>query len=225
MRWETITSRDNKLIRHITRLASDESTAAAAASTFARERSFWGGAARRRRLRAVLWEQSSLNEAQAARPALLRQLETPGCRFVPRRLHRCSVPRAFWKHLPGRCLSVRWKNTPAFRRTAFHRARRCTGPRKCRNGRAHGGRFLAGRRVAFGGTADPYQPKAVRAAMGSIFRVPVYRAPANVFFAQMHGLGVDVYAAALSENAARVRRRIACKLRGHRRERGPRRAA
>ncbi len=93
---------------------------------------------------------------------------------VPRRLHRCSVPRAFWKHLPGRCLSVRWKNTPAFRRTAFHRARRCTGPRKCRNGRAHGGRFLAGRRVAFGGTADPYQPKAVRAAMGSIFRVPVY---------------------------------------------------
>lgn len=55
------------------------------------------------------------------------------------------------------------------------------------------------------GTADPYQPKAVRAAMGSIFRVPVYRASADEFFEKMRAFGIAVYAAALTEDAENIR--------------------
>ena len=51
------------------------------------------------------------------------------------------------------------------------------------------------------GTADPYQPKVVRAAMGSIFRVPVYRVTTDTFFATMQKLSLPVYAAALSDQA------------------------
>ena len=206
MQWETITSRDNKLIRHITRLASDAKYRRGCGEYVCEgEKLLWEALRDGVRLRAVLWEQSSLNEAQAARPALLRQLETPGC--------RCAAAPA---QVFGAASFLETFAGPLFVCAMEEHALPSAGRRFIAlDGVQDPGNVGTVVRTAdafsldgvwlLEGTADPYQPKAVRAAMGSIFRVPVYRAPANVFFAQMHGLGVDVYAAARSENAARVR--------------------
>ncbi len=51
------------------------------------------------------------------------------------------------------------------------------------------------------GCADAYNPKTVRAAMGSLFRLPVWRGSAEDFFAAMRAAGLPVYAAALDPGA------------------------
>ena len=56
-----------------------------------------------------------------------------------------------------------------------------------------------------GACADPYHPRTVRAAMGSLFRVPVIRADAAAFLREMDAAGIPVYAASLGENARDVR--------------------
>lgn len=53
--------------------------------------------------------------------------------------------------------------------------------------------------------ADVYNPKTVRAAMGSLFRVPVYRMEPDEFLSLMHAAKLPVYAATLSEDSVSVR--------------------
>lgn len=52
-----------------------------------------------------------------------------------------------------------------------------------------------------GACADVYNPKTVRATMGSLFRVPVIRTEAQRFLEDMKNAQIPVYAAALTENA------------------------
>ena len=56
-----------------------------------------------------------------------------------------------------------------------------------------------------GACADVYNPKTVRATMGSLFRVPVFRTEPDAFLAAMEEAGLPVYAAALSPDAADIR--------------------
>ena len=52
-----------------------------------------------------------------------------------------------------------------------------------------------------GACADIYNPKTVRATMGSLFRVPVIRTDAQRFLEDMKNEQIPVYAAALTQNA------------------------
>lgn len=58
--------------------------------------------------------------------------------------------------------------------------------------------------VVLDGCADPYNPKTVRAAMGSIFRVPVMECGCLDAIAQLRKADIPVYAAVLSETAKSV---------------------
>ena len=49
--------------------------------------------------------------------------------------------------------------------------------------------------------ADIYSPKAVRGAMGSLFRLPILMAPLPRFIEELRAKGVAVYAAVLDKNA------------------------
>ena len=51
------------------------------------------------------------------------------------------------------------------------------------------------------GCADPFQPKAVRASMGSVFRQPIARMDAQTLFERAKALSLPVYAAALYEDS------------------------
>ncbi len=59
--------------------------------------------------------------------------------------------------------------------------------------------------VVLDGCADPYNPKTVRAAMGSIFRVPVMEANLFDAIAEFHSAKIPTYAAVLSDRAKDVR--------------------
>lgn len=53
-------------------------------------------------------------------------------------------------------------------------AGRCAGPGQRGGGAADGGRLRLHRCAAAAGCADPYGPKTLRAAMGAVFRLPLY---------------------------------------------------
>ena len=53
--------------------------------------------------------------------------------------------------------------------------------------------------------ADLYNPKTVRATMGSLFRVPVFRTDAAGFLAAMEEAGLPVYATALASDSLDIR--------------------
>ncbi len=56
-----------------------------------------------------------------------------------------------------------------------------------------------------GAAADIYNPKTVRATMGSLFRVPVFRTEPEEFLRVMEEAGLPVYATALAEDARDIR--------------------
>lgn len=58
--------------------------------------------------------------------------------------------------------------------------------------------------VVLDGCADPYNPKTVRAAMGSIFRVPIVEYDCLSAISQCRAEGIPVYAAVLSDRAKPV---------------------
>lgn len=206
MQWESITSKDNKLIRHIVRLASDAKYRRSCGEYVCEgEKLLWEALRDGVQLRAVLWEQSSLCVAQAAHPEMFQPLEALDC--------RCAAAPA---QVFGTASFLETFAGPLFVCAIEERALPSAGRRFIAlDGVQDPGNVGTVVRTAdafsvdgvwlLEGTADPYQPKAVRAAMGSIFRVPVYRSTADAFFSQMYGMGAEVFAAALSEDAESVR--------------------
>ncbi len=60
--------------------------------------------------------------------------------------------------------------------------------------------------ILCGGCADPYNPKTVRATMGAVFRLPVYETDLDTAAARLKEAGLPLYAAALREDTADVRK-------------------
>lgn len=58
--------------------------------------------------------------------------------------------------------------------------------------------------VVLSGCADPYNPKTVRAAMGSLFRVPIVDAPLCEVIPALSARGIKTYAAVLSDRALAI---------------------
>lgn len=206
MGWEIITSRDNKLIRHITRLASDARYRRTSGEYVCEgEKLLWEAVRDGVELHAVLWEQESLRAARAACPELPEKLDLPGCRCVEAPANVFGAA-SFLETFSGPLFVC------AMKERALPEAGRRFIALDCVQDPGNVGTVIR-TADAFSvdgvwlleGTADPYQPKAVRAAMGSIFRVPVYRAAAEDFFENMRASGVTVYAAALTEDAESIR--------------------
>ncbi len=206
MQWETITSKDNKLIRHISRLASDAKYRRACGEYVCEgEKLLWEALRDGVRLCSVLWEETSLRKIQAERPGRLEALTLAGCRCVSAPanvfgaasfletfsgpLFVCAVEEQVFPQAGGCFLALDHVQDPGNVGTVIRTA----------DAFSIDGVWL------LEGTADPYQPKAARAAMGSIFRVPVYRTAADTFFTQMRKLGVEVLAAALTDEAVDIR--------------------
>lgn len=206
MLWETVTSKENKLIRRVTRLAADAKyRRTCGAYVCEGEKLLWEALRDGVELQAVLWEEESLREARSARPEEFAALERTGCRLAaaPDSVFRkaslletfsgplfvCSVPE---RELPvtGRhFIALENVQDPGNVGTVIRTA----------DAFSIDGVWL------LDGAADPWQPKAVRAAMGSVFRVPLYRASADEFFERMRTLQIPVCAAALYADAESVR--------------------
>lgn len=60
--------------------------------------------------------------------------------------------------------------------------------------------------VVLDGCADPYNPKTVRAAMGSLFRVPLCSLSLQEIILALHARGIQTYAAVLSDEAMPIGR-------------------
>lgn len=65
--------------------------------------------------------------------------------------------------------------------------------------------FGAGGLILCNGCADPWNPKAVRATMGAVFRLPVYECGLEEAAEKLSEAGIPLYAAALREDTADVR--------------------
>ncbi len=60
--------------------------------------------------------------------------------------------------------------------------------------------------VVMDGCADPYNPKTVRAAMGSLFRVPMCSCEIKDAIDELHAKNIKTYAATLSDDAVEIGR-------------------
>lgn len=206
MNWEPITSRENKLLRHVSRLISDTKYRRANGEYVCEGEKLLREALRDGVVvRAVLWEQQSLREAQLRDPELFAMLDLQNCRYVTAPanvfgavsvLETFSGP-LFVCSMKERTFSKNGRN--------FIVLDRLQDPGNVGTVIRTADAFSVDGVWLLEGTADPYQPKAVRAAMGSIFRVPVYRASADEFFEKMRAFGIAVYAAALTEDAENIR--------------------
>lgn len=206
MNWENITSRENKLIRHISRLASDAKYRRANGEYVCEgEKLLWEALRDGVELHTVLWEQCSFLTAQAADPARIAALERLGCRCVtaPTQVFGAA---SFLETFSGPLFvcAVREYSLPETGRH-FLVLDGVQDPGNVGTVIRTADAFSVDGVWLLEGTADPFQPKAVRAAMGSIFRVPVYRASAEHFFEAMQASGLPVYAAALTDQAESVR--------------------
>ncbi|MBR3641640.1 MAG: RNA methyltransferase, partial [Oscillibacter sp.] len=59
--------------------------------------------------------------------------------------------------------------------------------------------------ILTGECADPYHPKTIRATMGAIFRLPVFRASAEELAALLNASDIPLYGAALREDTEDAR--------------------
>lgn len=202
MRAEEISSRENKLLRHITRLASDGKYRRACGEYVCEgEKLLYEALRDGAELRTAVFEKNCLENADKA---ALEALTGGSCRLVSLgeslyksistlenykgALFVCAIPETDTKAEPGQYLALEGVQDPGNVGTMIRVA------------------------DAFGldglwlleGCADPYQPKAVRAAMGSLFRTRLIRSGAEDFFTAMAAAETPVYAAALHKDSVRL---------------------
>ena len=206
MNWENITSRDNKLIRHISRLASDAKYRRANGEYVCEgEKLLWEALRDGVELHTVLWEQRSFLTAQAADPARIAALERLGCRCVtaPAQVFGAA---SFLETFSGPLFvcAVREYSLPETGRH-FLVLDGVQDPGNVgtviRTAAALGFDTV----ILCGACADVYSPKTARATMGAIFRENIVRMDITAAAEYIHSRGMKLYGAALSERAADIR--------------------
>ena len=206
MPWEKLTSKDNKLIRHIARLAADgKYRRACRACVCEGEKLLWEALRDGVKLQAVLWEETDFRRAEEAVPERISRLEETDC--------RCAVAEgnifgaaSFLETFAGPIFVCSAEERPLPEEGRFFLAlENVQDPGNVGTVLRTADAFSVDGVFLLEGTADPWQPKAVRAAMGSVFRVPFFRMGTETFFAEMARRGISVYGAALSPDAEDVR--------------------
>ena len=206
MDWEILTSRENRLIRHISRLAADGKYRRTSGAYVCEGEKLLREALRDGvPLQAVLWEEKDFQRAAAEDPGLLRDLEALDCR---RALAAGSVfgTASLLETFSGPVFvcGMEPHPLPASGR-AFLALENVQDPGNVGTVLRSADAFSLDGVFLLEGTADPWQPKAVRAAMGSVFRTPFFRVTTKEFFALMRAMGKTVCGAALAEDARDVR--------------------
>ncbi len=194
---ERITSRQNPLIAHIERLCGDAAYRAQRGEYVCEGEKL---------LREALQSGVKVNaavyhEAVRADPApegVLRTVSVPGSlyeristlRHAKSVLFTCEIPAERPKRFPrGQVICLDGVQDPGNVGTVLRTA----------------DAFGADAVFLTGACADVYNPKTVRATMGSLFRVPVFRAEPEEFLAAMEEAGLPVYATALAADAVDIR--------------------
>ena len=197
MSWERITSKDNRLLHTVSRLASSAKARSDAGLYVCEGKKLLQEALRDGvRIEAVLWTDSgraqddalaALLDAQGFRKALLPETlyekasileNSPGPLFV------CAMPRST-ELGRGKYIALDGVQDPGNIGTILRTAEA----------------FGIDGVILLEGCADPFQPKAVRASMGSVFRQPIMRMDAQTLFEKAEALSLPVYAAALYEDS------------------------
>jgi TrmH family RNA methyltransferase len=199
-----ISSRENKLIRHISRLAANGKYRAECGEyvcegeKLLREAITCGA-----EIKSVLWEAQSFEKRADAE--LLDALESRDCRVATAQggvfgaastletfagpVFVCGIPEHDGEVKPGCYIALDAVQDPGNVGTIIRSA----------DAFNIDGVFL------LPGAADAYAPKTVRAAMGSLFRVSIYKVSADKFFRAMDAAETPVYTAALTDGAANIR--------------------
>ena len=205
MNWENITSRENKLIRHISRLATDAKYRRANGEYVCEgEKLLWEALRDGVELHTVLWEQRSFLTAQAADPARIAALERLGCRCVtaPAQVFGAA---SFLETFSGPLFvcAVREYPLPETGRH-FLVLDGVQDPGNVgtviRTAAALGFDTV----ILCGACADVYSPKTARATMGAIFRENIVRMDITAAAEYIHSRGMKLYGAALSERVQNI---------------------
>lgn len=200
MTWERITSRDNKLLRALGKLA--------VSAKYRREcgeyiceglkpllEALRDGV----QIRAVVWEEIDFRQKMQADPQLQRQLDALPCRkaLVPGTLY---THISILEHSAGPLFLCACPPEPEFIRGSYIALDGLQDPGNLGTILRTAEAFGIDGVILLEGCADAFQPKTVRAAMGSLFRQKLYRMDAGTLFSQSEALGLPVYAAALYGN-------------------------
>lgn len=206
MAWEKLASKDNKLIRHIAKLAADgRYRRSSGAYVCEGEKLLWEALRDGVKLEAVLWEEKDLRRAAEERPEQLAALESLGCRCASAAGNVFGAA-SFLETFSGPVFVCSMEERPlSAEGRCFLALENVQDPGNVGTVLRTADAFSLDGVFLLEGTADPWQPKAVRAAMGSVFRVPFFRTDTNDFFEEMKKRGISVCGAALSADAEDVR--------------------
>ncbi len=199
MSWERITSKDNKLLHTLTKLASSAKTRGEAGLYLCEGKKLLLEALRDGvKLEAVIWTQSGYADRHNADLSALldvqdfRKVLLPDALFgkvsilenSPGPLFVCAMPQSGALGT-GKYIALDGVQDPGNIGTILRTAEA----------------FGMDGVILLSGCADPFQPKVVRASMGSVFRLPILRMDADALFEKAQALELPVYAAALYENS------------------------
>lgn len=197
MNWERIVSRDNKLVRAIGKLA--------VSAKYRREcgeyiceglKPFLEALRDGVEIHAVIWEEMDYQRQIRVYPQLQQRLDALSCR-------KALVPDALYAHISilehsaGPLFLCACPPEPAFARGRYLALDGLQDPGNLGTILRTAEAFGMDGVILMEGCADAFQPKTVRAAMGSLFRQKLYRMDADALFAQARTQGLPVYAAAL----------------------------
>ncbi len=200
MRWERIISRDNKLLREIGKLAISSKYRRARGEYICEGMKPLQEAMRDGvQIRAVVWEERDFELKVQTEPQLQEKLEMLDCR-------RILVPDVLYAHISvlehsaGPLFVCAYPPQPEFTEGRYIALDGLQDPGNLgtilRTAEAFGIEGV----ILLEGCADAFQPKAVRAAMGSVFRQKIYHMDADTLFSQCKIMGLPVYATALYGN-------------------------
>jgi len=202
--WEEITSKENKLIRSISKLA--------ASAKYRRECGEYiceGIKQLREALRdgveihTIVWEDADYQANVISDAALCAELDALSCRKI-------RVPGALYAHISilenytGPLFVCAIPSVPEFTRGTYIALDGVQDPGNIGTILRTAEAFGVDGVILLEGCADAYQPKVVRAAMGSLFRQKLYRIDAETLFAQAAAQGMPVYVTALYEDSRNI---------------------
>lgn len=200
MSWEKITSRDNKLLRAIGKLAISAKYRRECGEYICEGLKPLLEALRDGvQIRAIVWEETDFLQKMQADPQLQRRLDVLPCR-------KALAPDALYAHISilehsaGPLFLCACPEEPEFVRGTYIALDGLQDPGNLGTILRTAEAFGVDGVILLEGCADAFQPKTVRAAMGSLFRQKLYRMDAASLFSKAEAMGIPVYATALYGN-------------------------
>lgn len=201
MNWEKIASKDNKLIKHIGKLASSskyrrEQNAYVSEGVKQLREAIRDGAA----IETVIWAETDFRESSQEYAELIERLDSYECR-------KAVVPDALYSYISilenhfGPLFVCGIEPCAPLQKGGYIALDGVQDPGNIGTVIRTAEAFGVSGVILLEGCADVYQPKTVRAAMGSVFRERIYRMTADEMFDAAKELEMPVFVTALYEDS------------------------